>query len=78
VRAATLALLFLVGCDDVYPSDADQCLRIQLFKDCMAALPAGPKSAHYNDWSEVVEACESAAYYQSIRPRRLIKDGCAP
>jgi hypothetical protein len=29
-----------------------------------------------NDWDEVVNACDSAAYYQSLRPRGQIKKEC--
>lgn len=44
---------------------ADQKLRAERFDACMKALPAGPVSTQYNDWSEVVDSCESAAYRQS-------------
>jgi hypothetical protein len=60
-------ILILAGCDipqnEVWATD--QNMRRQLFKDCMAALPAGPVKTHYNDWDEVVSACDSAAYYQA-------------
>jgi hypothetical protein len=80
--AATITLLccslFLTACgdDDLNKVTADQCLRVELFKSCMAALPQGPKSTVYNDWDEVVNACENAAYYQSQRPKKSIKEGC--
>lgn len=45
----------------------DQALRAQRFDACMQALPAGPKSTHYNDWSEVVDSCGDIAYRQSLR-----------
>lgn len=52
----------------------DQTLRADLFQKCLGALPAGPVSTHYNDWSEVVDSCENSAYYQS---RRLAKADAA-
>ncbi len=55
---------------------SDQCLRAELFQQCMKALPAGPQVTKYNDWNEVVNACESATYYQSLRARRSIKPEC--
>jgi len=63
----TLPILALVGCDPL-PTEkwaTDQAKRQELFKQCLAALPAGPKSTHYNDWDEVVGACDRAAYWQS-------------
>lgn len=54
----------------------DQCIRAELFKSCLAALPAGPQATKYNDWDEVVSACESAAYFQSLRKRETIKAEC--
>lgn len=77
---AILAAVLLAGCN---PSEvtkpsyaADQCLRADLFKQCMASLPAGPASTKYNDWSEVVSECGSQAYYQSLRNRSLVKPEC--
>ena len=45
----------------------DQALRAERFDACMKALPVGPQSitAAGNDWDEVVEACDNAAYYQA-------------
>lgn len=43
----------------------DQAVRAELFQKCLSALPAGPVSTHYNDWSEVVDSCESSALLQS-------------
>lgn len=68
----------LAGCGDYAPPMADQCLRAELFKQCMAALPAGPTATHYNDWSEVVNQCSGFAYSASIRARSQIKNECKP
>jgi hypothetical protein len=66
--------LLLCGCE--YPK-ADQCLRREIFQTCMHSLPAGPQSTQYNDWDEVVEACASTAYHQSLRVPNLIKPECS-
>lgn len=70
-----ISILFS-GCTDEQKSGPDQCLRAQLFKDCMESLPAGPQETKYNDWAEVVEECNDTAYYQSIRPFSVIKKEC--
>lgn len=78
---ALLACLLLAGCDSkpFQPiNGTDQCMRREIFKECMAALPAGPKATHYNDWSEVVSECDSAARYQAIRRMDQIKMECRP
>lgn len=76
--ALVLAAVLLTACNPVpvATSIPDQCVRQQLFQACMKALPAGPVATHYNDWSEVVEACESSAYYQSFRLTSTIKPEC--
>ncbi len=71
-----LICLLALGCEAETVSD--QCLRATLFKECMAGLPKGPSSTHYNDWDDVVDSCETAAYYQSLRQRRHIKPECQP
>lgn len=75
-------LLLLAGCNPDAGSIAsstkympDQKLRAERFDACMKNLPAGPESTHYNDWSEVVDSCESAAYKQSIRLAHQNKKG---
>jgi len=37
--------------------------RGQMFQSCLKALPAGPQSTQYNDWSEVVDSCGRQAFY---------------
>jgi hypothetical protein len=66
--AAMLALFLLTGCFGSPKSPefaTDQNVRRQVFKDCMASLPEGPRQTTYNDWDEVVKACAEAAYYQA-------------
>jgi hypothetical protein len=67
--------VILVGCDGSTYPEPDQCMRVQLFQQCMGALPAGPQSTHYNDWNEVVHECGQQAYYQSLRsPDNIAKE----
>ena len=56
----------------------DQCLRREFFQKCLAGIPDGPQelTAAANDWSEVVDSCSSAAYYQSFRKDSHIKREC--
>ena len=61
------ALLAVPGCEQ--PNAVDQCRREELFQACMHALPAGPASTKYNDWSEVVSECDDHARYTSVRAR---------
>lgn len=71
-----LILSTLAGCSE--QSVPDQCMRRQIFKECMAALPVGPSATVNNDWSEVVSECQDTAYYQSIRKPSQIKQECRP
>jgi hypothetical protein len=75
---ASMLTAMLGGCGEPGPNTMlrDQCLRQQIFLQCMAALPAGPTAAHYNDWAEVVDSCESVAAYQALRPAMAIKKEC--
>lgn len=68
----------LQGCEkrSVASSEPDQCVRAEQFQQCMKALPAGPVSAKYNDWDEVVSECRQTAYYQSLRDPATIKAEC--
>lgn len=61
----TVSCLGLVACEDLEVWDTDQVMRQKLFKECLTLVPEGPKTTHYNDWSEVIKECDRAAYYQS-------------
>ncbi len=75
--AAVFSTIVLMGCSMEPSYTSDQCLRAELFKQCMTLLPKGPESVHNsNDWSKVVYSCESVAYRQSIRKYQSIKEGC--
>lgn len=80
IRATLIlsASLIVAGCSDEMRTDPDQCLRVELFRECMRSVPAGPVSTKYNDWSEVVSECGSQSYYQSRRNRALIAEECRP
>jgi hypothetical protein len=75
-----LSLLLLAACHDDKPfideRVANQCLRRELFNECMKMLPAGPVATKYNDWDEVVAECGSQAYYMSHRRESTIPQGC--
>ena len=62
------------GCTET--TGPDQCLRREIFQQCMKALPASPQATKYNDWDEVVAQCESVAYYQSRRKKTQITEEC--
>lgn len=79
VTATSMICLFsLLGCSGERANQPDQCLRQEIFKQCMASLPSGPQSitAAGNDWDEVVKSCDSTAHYQSIRTTQTIKQEC--
>lgn len=54
----------------------DQCLRRELFNECMKSLPAGPVATHYNDWDDVVSECRAYAWSASVRYDSVIKKEC--
>ena len=78
IAGASLLTAGLGGCANADPQNPDQCMRREIFMQCMAALPAGPKATVYNDWDEVVAQCDSVAHYQSLRRNSQIKPECLP
>lgn len=64
-----LILLLLAGCGEEITSQpryvTDYTLRAERFDTCMKALPPGPMRTQYNDWAEVVDSCDAAAYRQA-------------
>lgn len=77
ISALLVSAFLLSGCNQE-AGGPDQCLRQEIFKQCVANIPKGPThlTAAGNDWGEVISACQSAAYYQSIRINRTIKPEC--
>ena len=72
--ASLLTAMLAGGCTE--STGPDQCLRREIFQQCMKALPAGPQATKYNDWDEVVDKCESVAYYQSLKKKTQITAEC--
>lgn len=65
--AVALLVAALTGCENVNGPQPDQTVRNRIFMECLKALPKGPESTKYNDWDDVVDSCEHAAYYQSLQ-----------
>lgn len=66
IRMPLLAACFLLfGCDrPADPLAVEKAeYRERLFVQCMSLVPPGPRVTHYNDWAEVIDACDSRAYY---------------
>lgn len=74
----SLLTAVLCGCVPEEKKVSDQCLRKELFQQCMAGLPKGPDHvvAAENDWQEVIEECGSQARYMSYRRREFVKPEC--
>lgn len=77
ISAVIVSIFALSGCNQEF-SSPDQCLRQEIFKQCLANIPKGPThlTAAGNDWDEVVSQCDGAAYYQSMRIKSTIKPEC--
>jgi hypothetical protein len=76
ILLAALVLL-VTGCTGPIDNTInDQCLRREIFQQCMVNVPKGPNSTVYNDWAEVVNECEDAAMYQSYRPTSQVAQAC--
>ena len=58
------------------PNIPDQCLRRELFNECMKSLPSGPVATHYNDWDDVVSECRAYAWSVSVRLQSVVKKEC--
>ena len=63
----TFMCVFIIGCSDkpTPKIKIDNELRQHLFFKCLEKVPPSPTTTHYNDWSEVIEACDSSAYYMA-------------
>jgi hypothetical protein len=80
ILLSILLLFTLVGCNEVKEiterNIPDQCLRRELFNECMKALPGGPIATHYNDWDDVVSECRAYAWSVSVRLQSVVKKEC--
>jgi len=75
------AVILMAGCSgDEAPTKRqwaiDQCVRAELFKQCMTLLPAGPQSTKFNDWDDVVESCNDTSRSQASRRIEFVKSEC--
>lgn len=61
------SVLALSACTSREQAHAMAEFRNTAFHQCMRALPAGPQSTKYNDWAEVVSACDNYAQRLEIR-----------
>ena len=69
-------IVFIIyGAEKTAPKP-DQCVREKLFFQCLEKIPEGPRSTHYNDWSEVVNQCGSQAYNLSLKHPSKITGEC--
>jgi hypothetical protein len=79
-----ITIAFLSGCDlsqNQAPVDktiSNQCIRAELFKQCMSMIPVGPSTLvdTKNNWSDVVSECGTQSYYQSLRAKSKIPVEC--
>jgi len=62
-----LTVLGILGCtpEPTHRWETDQELRQELFFKCLEKIPKGPSYTKYNDWAEVIEECDSAAYHMA-------------
>lgn len=65
--ALMCTVMVLAGCDSSELVNYRLQERERLFYKCLDAIPEGPVKTYYNDWSEVVDSCESHAFYVSHR-----------
>ena len=77
--AHLLAMVLIAGCSamDQDPLVEDQCLRREIFKECLQDVPRGPETTHNNAWDGVVSECASNAYKSAIRHQSVVKKECA-
>lgn len=72
----------LLGCDreSVVKTEADQCIRARIFKECMDSIPKTPVVTHENNTAiaNIVKQCDTTAYYQSLRKSSSILPACKP
>ena len=79
---AVFIWIALLGCDrdSVVKTEADQCIRARIFKECMESIPKTPVVTHENNTAiaNIVKQCDSTAYYQSLRKSSTIDQVCKP
>lgn len=60
------SMLVVVACSSPPQRYIDQAKRNRYFMACLTNLPSGPNSTEYNDWDDVVKACDEVASRQSV------------
>jgi hypothetical protein len=45
----------------IFAPKVDKQDQRRIFFECLRSLPAGPQATKYNDWDEVVQACDSVS-----------------
>ena len=75
---ASLLTAVLCGCErEESKVITDQCLRQELFQQCMKVVPKGPHTvAISNDRDEVVAECGNQSRYMAYRKREFVKPEC--
>ena len=68
LTTAAVVILSLSACKNTsLPNwELDRTLYQQAYLACANSLPAGPKSAVYNDWDEVVGECREMARLSAL------------
>jgi len=79
VKIYSLIVLILAGCDTSVTEPLyshDQCLRREIFNQCLANVPKGPQATVRDSWASVVDECDSAANHISYRLTSQVKVEC--
>jgi hypothetical protein len=66
-----ILLVLLAGCET---SAIDQCLRREIYKECMDTAPKDDKEP----WTTIMHRCSQLSEYQALRQIDQIKPECRP
>jgi hypothetical protein len=62
--------------DFIEPQIADVCKQKVYFDECLSKIPEISKSLQYNNWAEIVDACEQSSYKLSIKMSKYVENNC--
>ena len=65
--------LLLISCETYDASRIDQCLRREIYKECLGAAPKDKEP-----WTKIVDKCSTLSEYQATRRVTQIKPECRP
>jgi hypothetical protein len=65
ITILVFVIILLSGCVRYSKYIVDRDEQKQNFLQCLAAIPKGPESTHYNDWDEVINSCNNIAESQA-------------